>query len=102
MTSITVGTDDYPLFREGKDAQPFRNRRLPGRGEGATRYDAAMIAADKHPDVMLVDVSAPGGGLSAIVRSSVAQAHHRRWLRRRRRRKRHAAGSASKGRDDMF
>jgi two-component system nitrate/nitrite response regulator NarL len=35
-------------------------------GEGATSDDAAMIAADKHPDVMLVDVSMPGGGLSAI------------------------------------
>ncbi|WP_113176910.1 response regulator [Rhizobium sp.] len=67
MTSITVGiVDDHPLFREGVTRSLSEIRDFLVVGEGATSDDAAMIAADQHPDVMLVDVSMPGGGLSAI------------------------------------
>jgi two-component system nitrate/nitrite response regulator NarL len=67
MTSITVGiVDDHPLFREGVTRSLSEIKDFLVVGEGATSDDAAMIAADKHPDVMLVDVSMPGGGLSAI------------------------------------
>ncbi|MFK0332955.1 response regulator [Rhizobium sp. NPDC090275] len=67
MTSITVGiVDDHPLFREGVTRSLSEIKDFLVVGEGATCDDAAMIAADKHPDVMLVDVSMPGGGLSAI------------------------------------
>jgi len=67
MTPITVGiVDDHPLFREGVTRSLSEIKDFLVIGEGATSDDAAMIAADKHPDVMLVDVSMPGGGLSAI------------------------------------
>ncbi|MFK0331887.1 response regulator [Rhizobium sp. NPDC090275] len=67
MTSITVGiVDDHPLFREGVTRSLSEIKDFLVVGEGGTSDDAAMIAADKHPDVMLVDVSMPGGGLSAI------------------------------------
>ncbi|MBO9127407.1 MULTISPECIES: response regulator [unclassified Rhizobium] len=67
MTSITVGiVDDHPLFREGVTRSLSEIKDFLVVGEGATSDDAAMIAADQHPDVMLVDVSMPGGGLSAI------------------------------------
>lgn len=67
MRSITVGiVDDHPLFREGVTRSLSEIKDFLVVGEGATSDDAAMIAADKHPDVMLVDVSMPGGGLSAI------------------------------------
>jgi two-component system nitrate/nitrite response regulator NarL len=67
MTSITVGiVDDHPLFREGVTRSLSEIKDFLVVGEGATSDDAAMIAADKHPDVMLVDVSMPGGGLNAI------------------------------------
>ncbi len=63
MTSITVGiVDDHPLFREGVTRSLSEIKDFLVVGEGATSDDAAMIAADKHPDVMLVDVSMPGGG----------------------------------------
>ncbi len=67
MTSITVGiVDDHPLFREGVTRSLSEIKDFLVVGEGATSDDAAMIAADQRPDVMLVDVSMPGGGLSAI------------------------------------
>ncbi len=67
MTSITVGiVDDHPLFREGVTRSLSEITGFMVVGEGSSSDDAAMIAADKHPDVMLVDVSMPGGGLSAI------------------------------------
>jgi two-component system, NarL family, nitrate/nitrite response regulator NarL len=35
-------------------------------GEGESATDAVRIAAERIPDVMLLDVSMPGGGLSAV------------------------------------
>ena len=35
-------------------------------GEGESASDAIRIAAERIPDVMLLDVSMPGGGLSAV------------------------------------
>jgi two-component system nitrate/nitrite response regulator NarL len=67
MRPITVGiVDDHPLFREGVTRSLSEIKDFLVVGEGATSDDAAMIAIEKHPDVMLVDVSMPGGGLSAI------------------------------------
>ena len=67
MTSITIGVvDDHPLFREGVTRSLSEISGLVVVGEGASSDDAAMIASDNHPDIMLLDVSMPGGGLSAI------------------------------------
>ena len=63
--------DDHPLFREGV-AHSLRTQ--PGIAvvaEGATAADALAIAADL-PDVMLLDVSMPGGGISALGRITTA------------------------------
>lgn len=57
--------DDHPLFREGV-AHSLRTQ--PGIAvvaEGATAADALAIAADL-PDLMLLDVSMPGGGIAAL------------------------------------
>jgi DNA-binding NarL/FixJ family response regulator len=58
--------DDHPLFREGVahtlGAQP--DVEIVGEGESAD--DAVRIAGEQLPDVMLLDVSMPGGGLSAV------------------------------------
>jgi two-component system, NarL family, nitrate/nitrite response regulator NarL len=58
--------DDHPLFREGVAhtlaAQP--DIEIVGEGESAT--DAVRIAAERIPDVMLLDVSMPGGGINAV------------------------------------
>ncbi|MGO6706228.1 response regulator [Rhizobium leguminosarum] len=67
MTAITIGVvDDHPLFREGVTRSLSEINGFIVVGEGASSDDAAMIASDNHPDIMLLDVSMPGGGLSAI------------------------------------
>jgi len=67
MTSITIGVvDDHPLFREGVTRSLSEISSFVVIGEGASSDDAAMIASDNRPDIMLLDVSMPGGGLSAI------------------------------------
>ncbi|MCO5731348.1 response regulator transcription factor [Rhizobium sp. SSA_523] len=62
--SIAV-VDDHPLFREGV------GRSLEERGcsiiaEGASADEAVRIVADYEPDILLLDVSLPGGGLRAL------------------------------------
>jgi len=67
MCAITVGVvDDHPLFREGVTRSLSELRDFLVVGEGSSSDDAAVIASDKHPDVMLLDVSMPGGGLRAV------------------------------------
>ncbi len=67
MTSITVAVvDDHPLFREGVTRSLSEISDFLVVGEGANSDDAAAIAANAHPDVLLLDVSMPGEGLSVI------------------------------------
>ena len=67
MCAITVGVvDDHPLFREGVTRSLSELRDFLVVGEGSSSDDAAVIASDKHPDVMLLDVSMPGGGMRAV------------------------------------
>jgi DNA-binding NarL/FixJ family response regulator len=58
--------DDHPLFREGVayilDQQPD----FDVVAQGASAADAVAIASLRLPDLMLLDVSMPGGGLNAV------------------------------------
>lgn len=66
MKTISVGViDDHPLFREGvihslREAGYFE---IVGQGGTAA---AALSVATRKPDVLLIDLSMPGGGLSVI------------------------------------
>ena len=66
MTAITIAiVDDHPLFREGVAAALSRLG-FEVVGGGSTRDDAVALAEQRRPDIMLVDISMPGGGLEAI------------------------------------
>jgi two-component system, NarL family, nitrate/nitrite response regulator NarL len=64
--------DDHPLFREGLVHTLRSDRALDIVGEGATAEDAVRIAKEKRPDILLLDVSMPGGGIEAM--RSIVQA----------------------------
>ncbi len=58
--------DDHPLFREGVAHTLGAQPDIEIVGEGESAADALRIAAERLPDVMLIDVSMPGGGLNAV------------------------------------
>src|ERR671912_262306 len=58
--------DDHPLFREGVAHTLSAQPDIEIVGEGESAADAIRIAAERIPDVMWLDVSMPGGGLSAV------------------------------------
>ena len=57
--------DDHPLFREGVAHTLAAQPDIEVVAEGASAAEAVQIAGEKLPDVMLLDVSMPGGGLTA-------------------------------------
>jgi two-component system nitrate/nitrite response regulator NarL len=67
MTAITIAiVDDHPLFREGVSRSLSEIKDFVVVGEGASADDAVTVAASYMPDVLLLDVSMPGGGIGAI------------------------------------
>lgn len=58
--------DDHPLFREGVTRSLSEIGGFEMVGEGATAQDAERIVAMAQPDILLLDISMPGGGLAAI------------------------------------
>ena len=57
--------DDHPLFREGVAATLNNDQALEVIGQGANAEQAIQIALDQLPDVLLLDISLPGGGIEA-------------------------------------
>ena len=64
--------DDHPLLREGV-VGTLCAAGLDVVGEGASAADAVRIAAEHAPQVMLLDISMPGGGVEAA--RAIANAH---------------------------
>ena len=63
VVRITI-VDDHPLFREGVTRSLRELGGFEIIGEGATAADAERLAKGQ-PDIMLLDISMPGGGLAA-------------------------------------
>ncbi len=61
-----VIVDDHPLFREGVVHTLQVEPDIVVIGEGETAADAPALARQHQPDVLLLDIDMPGGGLSAI------------------------------------
>lgn len=57
--------DDHPMFREGVLQIFAGTADIRVVAEGATAADAVKVARELRPDVMLLDLSLPGGGLEA-------------------------------------
>ena len=60
-----VVVDDHPLFREGVTRALARYPDIEVVGEGCSADEALSLARDLKPDIMLLDISMPGGGVSA-------------------------------------
>lgn len=56
--------DDHPLLREGV-VGTLRSAAMDVVGVGACAADATRLAGEHGPDVMLLDISMPGGGVEA-------------------------------------
>lgn len=58
--------DDHPLFREGVAHILGQQPGIDVVAQGASADEAIAIAGRYLPDVLLLDVSMPGGGLNAV------------------------------------
>lgn len=65
MISAAV-VDDHPLVRSGIREALTATGLVDVIGEGASAADAVEIAKSRMPDVMILDINMPGGGISAI------------------------------------
>jgi two-component system, NarL family, nitrate/nitrite response regulator NarL len=66
VTAIRLAViDDHPLFREGV-ARILDDLGFEVVAEGGSADDAVRIADELPTDIMLMDVSMPGGGLTAV------------------------------------
>ncbi|GMB83464.1 response regulator transcription factor [Shinella zoogloeoides] len=69
MSGIRIAiVDDHPIFREGVASCLDDIGGFDLVGEGNCRDDAVLLAERAEPDVMLLDISMPGGGLDAVRR----------------------------------
>lgn len=67
-----VVVDDHPFFREGVVSILGAQPDIEVIGQGGTADEALSLARDLLPDVILLDIEIPGGGLSAA--QAIAQA----------------------------
>jgi two-component system nitrate/nitrite response regulator NarL len=57
--------DDHPLFREGV-SRCLKDLGFQVVGEGSDKDEALRIAGERQADIILLDLSLPGGGLSTL------------------------------------
>ncbi len=64
---IRVGVvDDHPLYRDGVVFTLAAQPDIEVVGQGSSAADAIKIATENKPDVLVLDMSMPGGGMNAI------------------------------------
>lgn len=61
-----VVVDDHPLFCEGVAATLTREADIQVVADGSSAEDAVRLGQQHLPNVLLLDLSLPGGGLSAL------------------------------------
>jgi DNA-binding NarL/FixJ family response regulator len=65
--------DDHPIFLEGVDRVLSSVQEVELVATGTSAADACRIAAELKPDLMLMDISMPGGGIEAV--RAIATSH---------------------------
>ncbi len=60
-----VVVDDHPLFRDGV-VHTLMSNSIDVVGQGASADDALRLTLAHEPDVVLMDLNIPGGGLAAL------------------------------------
>lgn len=60
-----VVVDDHPLFRAGVIQTLKSGKGFDVVGEGSSASDAINLATELSPDIILMDINMPGGGLEA-------------------------------------
>jgi len=70
MTTVTriLVVDDHPIFREGLTRSLREHGPFDVCGEAASADEAVELDARLSPDLVLLDLSMPGGGLDALGR----------------------------------
>lgn len=61
-----VVVDDHPLFREGVVSTLRAESDFEIVGEGTSAQEAVRLAGEYLPDLLLLDINIPGGGLNAV------------------------------------
>lgn len=69
--------DDHPLFREGVARSLGEIGGFEVVGEGASAEDAERLVSAMQPDIVLLDISMPGGGLAAAASILAAHPHQK-------------------------
>lgn len=70
MTPIrVVVADDHPLYREGVARSLAESGRFDVAGEAATGEEALALVLRERPDLLLLDISMPGGGIDTLRRA---------------------------------
>ncbi len=67
-----VIVDDHPLFRQGVVGTLCEEPDIEVVGQGETAQDAVRLCTDLLPDVLLLDISIPGKGLSVVSQIAAA------------------------------
>ncbi|MBF9036230.1 response regulator [Rhodobacterales bacterium HKCCE2091] len=65
MAIRIVLADDHPIFRDGLVHSITETGEFEVAGVGASAEDAVLLAETHRPDVALLDMSMPGGGVAA-------------------------------------
>src|SRR3954469_11943238 len=67
MTEIRVAViDDHPIFRAGVTCTLCAQPDINVIAEGCSSSDAVRLAQQSRPDIMILDLHIPGGGINAI------------------------------------
>ena len=73
MTITILVADDHPIFRDGLVKSLEEEGTFAVVGVASSAMEATELAASLRPDIALLDLSMPGGGLSAIAQIASQQ-----------------------------